>query len=546
MPKKNRKWGRWVASGPAFIESGQGRLYFVTDSSGELVGEYVLKELKNPKRMDRFNAELQAIATLKEHPNVVPLVDSGIYRDPEKPCYVMPKADGTLEDHTQRYLSSTEDRLCLFDLICEGVAYLHRTSIIHRDLKPQNILMFSGVPKVADLGLCLIAGVIRVTPSSEAVGSRFYMAPELEDGKRIDVSKRADVYSLGKILYCLLSDGKIFSREKHRNKEWYLPKLMEDPRIELFYSIFDRSIVVDSSQRYEDASELQKAFRDVFDKYRSHPLTTLLKKFGTINKAIQASETSLQSLTSEEWSVLLNETKRQNLTISQEVLKAACSSLDTKFAQPFAESLLEKHATLDSEFVTFASARLLCLPDIDVWFSMWLRPDRFSLLALAALAQEDDAIINAIANISMFILQHSDDVLTKLAEYFPRLRPEARLNFLVASIKSNYPQKERLLLSLSHDEKLDNLSVEAVVAGLCACATPSAIARVIELADKKEMDEKLAAVGRGIVYGSSVETSKRLSQYNWSSPVIKIVIDSMQRAEGHESEDSNRMESDKE
>ena len=104
MTKINRKWGRWVALGPAFIESGQGRLYFVKDSAGKLAGEYVLKELKNPNRIDRFNAELHAIATLENHPNVMPLIDSGIYRDPGKPCYVMLKADGTLEDHLKKNL----------------------------------------------------------------------------------------------------------------------------------------------------------------------------------------------------------------------------------------------------------------------------------------------------------------------------------------------------------------------------------------------------------------------------------------------------------
>ena len=273
MPKKNRIWGRWVACGPAFIESGQGRLYFVTDSSGELEGDYVLKELKNPKRIDRFNNELQAIAALKEHPNVVPLVDSGIYRNPEKPSYVMPKAEGTLEDYIINNPVSIEDRLYIFDQICEGVAYLHRTCIIHRDIKPENILMFSGVPKVTDLGLCLIAEAVRVTPSSEAVGPRFYMAPELEDGKHVDVSFEADVYSLGKLLYYLLSDGKIFSREKYRDRDWYLPRLKDDSRLELFNAVFQKSIVVDVSQRYANAGELQKAFRETFDKYRRHPLT---------------------------------------------------------------------------------------------------------------------------------------------------------------------------------------------------------------------------------------------------------------------------------
>jgi len=222
-------------------------------------------------------------------------------------------------------------------------------------------------------------------------------------------------------------------------------------------------------------------------------------------------------------------------------LKIACSSLSPKFAERFAEVLLEDEAKLDAEFLAFASERLLCLPNTDVWFSLWFRPERFSRLALHALTQQNDAVTNAVATFSMFTLGHCNEVLTILAESFTKLTPEAKHNFLVSSIKSNYSQKERLLLSLSYDESLDKLLVEAVVAGLCACATPSAIARVIELADKKEMDEKLASVGAGIVHGSSVETAKLLSQYSWSSPVIKILIDNMQP-----SEDNNRIESDEE
>jgi serine/threonine protein kinase len=77
-----------------------------------------------------------------------------------------------------------------------------------------------------------------VTPSLEAVGPRFYMAPELEGGRSLDVTPTADIYSLGKILPFMLSGGRIFSREKHNVPAWDLEVVHRDPRYGLFERIW--------------------------------------------------------------------------------------------------------------------------------------------------------------------------------------------------------------------------------------------------------------------------------------------------------------------
>jgi serine/threonine protein kinase len=126
----------------------------------------------------------------------------------------MELADRSLADAvTAGVIGKSADLFAVYKAVCAGVAHIHANGIIHRDLKPENILFIGGTPKVADLGLCLIAGLERVTSSLEAVGPRFYMAPELEDGRSLDVTPTADIYSLGKILYFMLSGGRIFSRE---------------------------------------------------------------------------------------------------------------------------------------------------------------------------------------------------------------------------------------------------------------------------------------------------------------------------------------------
>ena len=535
-----------MARGPHIAEGGQGRLYLVVDSAGEFSDQYILKELKNPKRLDRFNVELKAITSLGVHPNVVPLIDAGIYSDPDKPWFVMPKADGTLADLTISNALNIDDRMSVFDNVCEGVAYLHTKSIIHRDLKPENILMFAGVPKVSDFGLCLIAGTPRLTPSSEVVGSRFYMAPEMEDGRQADVGFGADVYSLGKVLYYVLSGGKVFSREKYRNRGLRISTLAGDTRQGLFEPVFEKSITVETRRRYRDAGELQAGFRKALSKFRKDPLTTLLKRFQSIDNALQASESELRSLSRAEWAELLSRAKEIRTGISQHLLMTACDLVDSKFARSLAEVLLNNESRLDSQFLAFAAGRILCLPQGSGLSHSWLQPELFSRLAIHALDHPDNALLNAIAKGSMFTLRNCEEVLSKLAENLSVLQPEARRNFLIASMKSPYRQKERLLLSLSRDGSLDNVSIEAVVAGLCACATPATISRVIELADRKDMNETLAAIGRGMVQGSSPDIAIQLGQHDWSSPVMKVLIDVMQKPGKYRAGNSNRMESDEE
>ena len=92
-------------------------------------------------------------------------------------------------------------------------------------MKPDNIFLRSKDESVAvgDFGICHLEGDgTRITITEEAVGPVYYMAPELEDGRIADISSKSDIYSLGNLLYWLLSGGKIFSREKHREKKWDL------------------------------------------------------------------------------------------------------------------------------------------------------------------------------------------------------------------------------------------------------------------------------------------------------------------------------------
>ena len=143
------------------------------------------------------------------------------------------------------------------------MATAHGAKIVHRDIKPSNLLVRGdGSIAVGDFGLCLHLGAEdRFTLTEEAVGARNYMAPELEDGRRDDVTVAADVYSLGKILYFLFA-GRSFSREKHREPGYDLTHPAEgqpESGIQFVYEILDKSVVERPNSRFENASALNAA-----------------------------------------------------------------------------------------------------------------------------------------------------------------------------------------------------------------------------------------------------------------------------------------------
>jgi len=243
----------------AIGEGGQAHIFEVKDTK-ENGPNRVLKRLKNVKRIERFKKELEAIQKL-DHPNVIKLVDYDI--DDEKPYIVVEHvAGGSLDDHLERISEQPFAALRLFLDICNGVAAAHRLGIVHRDIKPENILLRTptGPAVVSDFGICFIADGERLTLTDEAVGPRLYMAPELEDGRSDQVSRASDVYSLGKVLYSILSGRQVFAREKHREDRFDLVTLTGNDQMEHVNRLLDRMIVVATQQRLPDAEAvLQQA-----------------------------------------------------------------------------------------------------------------------------------------------------------------------------------------------------------------------------------------------------------------------------------------------
>ncbi len=176
----------------------------------------------------RFEAERQALA-LMDHPNIAKVLDGGL-TESGRPYFVMEYVKGVpITEYCDATRLSVEERLNLFVQVCSALQHAHQKGIIHRDLKPSNILVAPyddrPVPKVIDFGLAKamhqsLTEKTLYTAHEMVLGTPLYMSPEQAQLNNLDVDTRADIYSLGVLLYELLTGTTPLERRRFKEAAW--------------------------------------------------------------------------------------------------------------------------------------------------------------------------------------------------------------------------------------------------------------------------------------------------------------------------------------
>jgi serine/threonine protein kinase/tetratricopeptide (TPR) repeat protein len=171
----------------------------------------------------RFEAERQALA-LMDHPNIAKVLDAGA-TGTGRPYFVMELVKGIpITRYCDEYSLSTQARLGLFAQVCQAIQHAHQKGIIHRDIKPSNILVADNdgvpVPKIIDFGIAKATTDQRLTDKTlftafeQFIGTPAYMSPEQAKLSGLDIDTRSDIYSLGVLLYELLTGNAPFEAKR--------------------------------------------------------------------------------------------------------------------------------------------------------------------------------------------------------------------------------------------------------------------------------------------------------------------------------------------
>src|SRR6476660_3817388 len=262
-------------------EGGFGVVY-MAEQEKPVIRKVALKIIKpgmdTKEVIGRFESERQALA-LMDHPNIAKVLDAGA-TESGRPFFVMELVKGVPltkfcdDNHLQ-----AEERLELFIQVCNAIQHAHQKGIIHRDLKPSNVMvtLHDGrpVPKVIDFGVAKATSQklterTLFTAYGQVIGTPAYMSPEQAEMSGLDIDTRSDVYSLGVLLYELLTGTTPFEPNRLRDAGFaemqrIIPE-EEPPRPSTRVSTLQASARTTlSQQRGIDERRLRQVFRGELD-----------------------------------------------------------------------------------------------------------------------------------------------------------------------------------------------------------------------------------------------------------------------------------------
>jgi len=222
--------GDWIGSYRLLRVLGEGGMgiVYLAEQAEPIRRHVALKVVKpgmdSARVIARFEAERQALALL-DHPNIARVHDAGT-TEAGRPYFVMEYVQGLpITDYCDQQKLTIDQRLRLFQRVCDAVQHAHQKGIIHRDLKPSNILVAAegdkAIPKIIDFGVAKaisqpLTERTLLTEDSQLLGTPEYMSPEQADMAGEDIDTRSDIYSLGVLLYVLLTGALPFDSDTLR------------------------------------------------------------------------------------------------------------------------------------------------------------------------------------------------------------------------------------------------------------------------------------------------------------------------------------------
>jgi serine/threonine protein kinase/WD40 repeat protein len=261
-------------------EGGMG-LVFVAEQQQPVRRKVALKVIKpgmdTRQVVARFEAERQALA-LMDHPHIAKVFDGGQTAS-GRPYFVMELVKGVpITDYCDHNQVPIRQRLELFADVCQAVQHAHQKGIIHRDLKPSNVLVMSrdGTPvvKIIDFGVAKaidqqLTDKTIYTQFSQLIGTPLYMSPEQAGQSGLDVDTRSDIYSLGVLLYELLTGTTPFDKERMRTVGYdemrRIIREEDPPKPSTRISTLGQAATTVSTQRRSDWKQLSRLFRGELD-----------------------------------------------------------------------------------------------------------------------------------------------------------------------------------------------------------------------------------------------------------------------------------------